>query len=395
VSVLNANYDWLVVGGGLTGSALAYELQKTGFRVLLVERDVFPQGATRFSYGGIPYWSGTTRLTRQLCQEGIELHRQLSAELEVDTEFRELPLLLTISCSDDPVAIARLYANCAVPPMLLGVDAVRQMEPLLRTDYINGAVHFAHAHVNPLALLAGYLKGFQQQGGRVVYDCVLRLCRQKWRVVGVASSTQEYAGANVVLCAGGWTRAILAEARIACPIYFTHAELLEIAPNSHTLNLQCMVMPADTRRYQLEADTANDLLWDEPDRELSPPSVDAGAVQLRDGTIRLGQLSRVITDPHATVDAKQSEKLIRREAMRILPAIATLPAMWQRCLVAYSHDGLPLVGRIPKYQGLYLFSGFTSPMVYVPPLARRFAQSAKGADDSIMPQLIPDPYRCV
>jgi glycine/D-amino acid oxidase-like deaminating enzyme len=107
-------YDWLVVGGGLTGAALAYELQKVGFRVLLVERHVFPQGATRFSYGGIPYWSGTTPLTQQLCREGIALHRQLSAELEVDTEFRELPLLLTISCSDDPVAIAKLYASCAI-----------------------------------------------------------------------------------------------------------------------------------------------------------------------------------------------------------------------------------------------------------------------------------------
>ena len=388
-------YDWLVVGGGLTGSALAYELQQTGFRVLLLERHEFPQGATRFSYGGIPYWSGTTPLTQQLCQEGIELHRQLSTELEHDTEFRELPLLLTISCSDDPVAIAGLYANCAVQPMLLGVDAVRHMEPLIHPNYINGAVHFAHAHVNPLALLSAYLKGFQTRGGTVVYDTVAQLCKDKRRVVGVASVTTEYVAENVVLCAGGWTRAMLREAGIACPIYFTHAELLEIDPQAHNLNLQCMVMPADTKRYQLEADTANDLLWDEPNQELTLPSVDAGAVQLRDGTIRLGQLSRVLTDPYARVDALQSEKLIRSEAMRILPAIAALRAVWHRCLVAYSHDGLPLVGKMSRYEGLYLFSGFTSPMVYVPPLARRFAQYANGAQDSVIAQLIPDRYRSV
>ncbi len=383
-------YDWLVVGGGLTGTALAYELQKSGFQVLLVERHVFPQGATRFSYGGIPYWSGTTPLTQQLCQEGIALHHQLSDELEMDTEFRELPLLLTISCSDDPVAIAKLYAQCAIAPMLLGVEAVRQMEPLIEPRYINGAVHFPHAHANPLAVLAGYLKGFQAKGGTVVYDAVARLCLHKGRVLGVASNTAEYSAAQVVLCAGGWTRGLLREAGISCPIYFTHAELLEIAPHSHNLQLQCMVMPADTRRYQLEADTANELLWTGSEQELSPPSVDAGAIQLRDGTIRLGQLSRVLTDPYATVDALQSEKLIRREAGRILPAIASLPATWQRCLVAYSHDGLPLVGKIPRYEGLYVFSGFTSPMVYVPPLARRFAQFVSGAKDHILPQLAPD-----
>ena len=388
-------YDWLVVGGGLTGSALAYELQKTGFKVVLLERHMFPQGATRFSYGGIPFWSGTTPLTQQLCQEGIELHRCLSAELEHDTEFRELPLLLTISCSDDPVAIAGLYANCAVQPMLLGVDAVRQMEPLINTSYINGAVHFAHAHVNPLALLSGYLKGFQTRGGTVVYDTVAKLRLERRRVVGVASVTAEYVAEHVVLCAGGWTRAMLKETGIACPIYFTHAELLEIDPQAHNLNLQCMVMPADTKRYQLEADTANDLLWDSSDQELTLPSVDAGAVQRRDGTIRLGQLSRVLTNPHAGVDATQSEKLIRSEAMRILPAIAALRAVWHRCLVAYSHDGLPLVGKVSPYSGLHIFSGFTSPMVYVPPLARRFAQHASGNQDEIVAQLLPDRYRTV
>jgi glycine/D-amino acid oxidase-like deaminating enzyme len=31
--------DWIVVGGGITGAALSYELAKKGFSVLLLERD--------------------------------------------------------------------------------------------------------------------------------------------------------------------------------------------------------------------------------------------------------------------------------------------------------------------------------------------------------------------
>jgi glycine/D-amino acid oxidase-like deaminating enzyme len=64
-------YDWTVVGGGITGAALAYELVKTGFSVLLLEKDPVAQNATRYSYGGLAYWSGSTELTRQLCQEAI------------------------------------------------------------------------------------------------------------------------------------------------------------------------------------------------------------------------------------------------------------------------------------------------------------------------------------
>jgi len=47
------SYDWIVVGGGITGASLGYELAKKGFAVLLLERDPTLQNATRFSYGGL------------------------------------------------------------------------------------------------------------------------------------------------------------------------------------------------------------------------------------------------------------------------------------------------------------------------------------------------------
>lgn len=61
-------YDWIAIGGGITGAALIYELAKKGFSVLLLEQNARSENATRYSYGGLAYWSGTTELTRQLCR---------------------------------------------------------------------------------------------------------------------------------------------------------------------------------------------------------------------------------------------------------------------------------------------------------------------------------------
>lgn len=125
---LNTIFDWIVVGGGFTGAALAYELSRHQLQVLLVERHTALQGATRFSYGGIAYWSGTTDMTRQLCAEGIALHRSLPDQLEADTQFRELDLLLTIPATEDPQRVAQTYAQFAIPPQLLTVQAACDLE---------------------------------------------------------------------------------------------------------------------------------------------------------------------------------------------------------------------------------------------------------------------------
>ena len=129
-------YNWIVVGGGITGAALSYELVNKGFSVLLLDRHSTPENATRYSYGGLAFWSGTTDLTRQLCAEGIARHRTLSEELDAETQFRELDLLLTIAPDRDPQAAASAFAHFAIPPRLLDVAEACELEPLLNREAI-------------------------------------------------------------------------------------------------------------------------------------------------------------------------------------------------------------------------------------------------------------------
>jgi glycine/D-amino acid oxidase-like deaminating enzyme len=388
-----ATYDWIVIGAGMTGAALSYELVSQGFSVSLLEQAAEFPSATRYSYGGIAYWSGTTELTRQLCAEGIARHRSLSEELAAPTHFLDGDLLLTIPADADPQAIAASYAHFALPPRLLDVAAACALEPLLNPRAIAAALTVKHGRIDPIATASAYLQAFQRRGGTYQLGRVTGLLRgPAAQVTGVVADGQSLYSQQVAVCAGGWTRSLLHDAEIPVRTYFTHAEVIDTPPVDFRLNT--LVMPAVTARFAMEATaTQNDALWDEPGQEAAEYIIDAGVVQLPDGRLRIGQISRTLTDPQATVDAAASEALLRDSIGRIMPTLKTLPGTWAKCLVAFSGDRLPLIGAIPGVEGVQVFSGFNNPWAIVPPLAQRFAaQAMTGKPDNLLTQLLPSRF---
>ncbi len=374
-------YDWLIVGGGLTGSALAYELAVLGFSVLLIEQHQYLQGATRYSYGGIPHWSGTTELTTQLAKEGLDRYHQLAAELDSDIEFRQIDLLLTIASNANPQTICSQYNHFATQPQLLDVNLACELEPMLNPESISGVLHYKHAHVNPELLVKAYQSGLISHGGEICIDQVTDLEQES-----VSTLKSTYYAQNIGVCAGGIGRSLLKNAGISIQLYFTHAEVIETTPSN--LSLRAMVMPAMDSRLILESEASNnDEGWHLRDRQLLPPSIDVGAIQFKNRQLRLGQISQVHTNPHLVQDLQQSEMSIRAQVNKILPAIASVPGSCHHCLVAFSPDSLPLVGLVTDR--IHIFSGFTSPFSYVPTLAQRFALALSGKPDSLIAQLSP------
>jgi len=384
-------YDWIVIGGGITGAAIAYELAQKQRSVLLLERDASLKGSTRFGYGGLAYWSGTTDLTRQICAEGRAIHPLLSEELDGNTQFRELDLVLTIAPDADLAATEASYGSFAVPPRLVSVETACELEPLLNPQAIAGALTVKHGHIHPGLTTEAYINAFGRLGGTLQIETVTGLLREGDRITGVLCGATSYTAGNVLVCAGALSRLLLKQAGIAVPQYFTYAELVETPPVDVTL--RSLVMPANTRRFQLEAiASAVDHQWDLPGQEIAPPILDAGAIQMMDGRLRLGQLSRVLTDPHAAIDSAASEAAIRAQVGKILPSLEHLPGTWYQCLVAFSGDRLPLIGALPNFTGIHLFSGFSNPLAIVPPLAKRYANHVDGQPDVIIRQLSPNRF---
>ncbi|MEM7580779.1 MAG: FAD-binding oxidoreductase [Cyanobacteria bacterium P01_A01_bin.80] len=420
------SYDITVIGAGIAGAAIAYELVKKGVSVLLLEQNPInsnlnSDSATRYSYGGLAFWSGTTELTRQLCDQGRLCYQNLPTELDTDIEFRELDLLLTIPTEDEPEEIAQSYQRFATPAKLLSPKEACELEPLLNQEAISGALTVKHGHINPIKTTQAYIQAFLRGGGHLEFASVLELQTvykgsdsQDLQSITINTKKGSYHSANAIVCAGGFSRQLLKasahKAQIAqttpiyAPVYFTHAQIIATPPVD--LKLHTLIMPASLQRFQLEStSTSSDEAWEKPGNKLGW-ILDAGAVQFLDGSLRIGQISSVFTDPVSTnpssyISLKDSELALRQSIGKFLPALGEIPGELCRCLVAFSKDGLPLIGSVEKLEKeqnnqnnqnhIYLFSGFSNPLVIIPPLAKRFANfmTSQNKDDNIISQLSP------
>ncbi|NET51506.1 MAG: FAD-binding oxidoreductase, partial [Merismopedia sp. SIO2A8] len=212
------------------------------------------------------------------------------------------------------------------------------------------------------------------------------------RITGVVTTNGVLSSQNIVVCAGGWTRQLLQNVNLSIRQYFTHSESIE-GFCSH-VQLKTLVMPATMQRIILEAEASTPPYypsWDTLGQEILPHILDAGVIQFKNGLIRMGQISRVLPDPAAKISAAHGEQEIRTQIGHILPSLKTMKGQWHHCLVAFTGDGLPLIGPLAQLQGLYLFSGFSSPFALVPSLAQRFAvHLIGGQSDAAIEQMTPE-----
>lgn len=372
-------YDWIVIGAGITGASLAYELSQQNFKVLLLEKDPQPDNATLYSYGGLAYWSGTDKLTRTLGQQGIELHRRLSTELDADTEFRELDLILTIDRQDDPEAVAQNYDRFDITAELLSVSDACILEPLLNPNAISGVLKLPHGHIQAQKTTDAYIQAFIRNGGKIIYERAVELVSQAGRVTGLTTEVNSYSGANIVACAGGFSRSLLQKSGIAINNEFTYAQMITTPPAD--LELATVVMPAVQQRFMLEAQPAAI----DPEIPAGQIILDPGAVQFMDGSLCMGQISAL--GDRSELDLAAAEAEIRDRVGNVLPLLEDIPGTCHSCLVAFNRQGIALVGKIADLTGLHIFSGFTSTLVYAPILARHFAQAQQGTTHPIVEHL--------
>ena len=327
--------DVIVVGGGIIGCLTAYLLSREGLKVTIVEADAVASHASGFAFGGLGPLEGAGIPDPLLgfsvwC---LERHATLSPELEeasgVDTQFHLRDRL--ILAFDDSEAL-RYKEEIKWQKDVKGFH----VEWLDQADVLK-----VEPRTNPACLGASYAQGTgaieayrynlaaaqaaEKFGAEILLRRVTGLISEGGRCSGVTLETGQLEAGAVVLAVGPWSQQASSWCGVEIPVSPLKGQVIRLQ------------LTTDPMRASLNyagsyaASKPDGLIW-------------AGTTEEEAGF-----------DVGITTAARDK---IMGDLLKMAPSLADAELVQQTaCLRPISADGLPIVGKVPGWENLYVGTG--------------------------------------
>ena len=214
--------DVVVIGGGVIGCAIAYELATAGLDVVLLESGELGSGSTCRAAGGVRA-SFSDPVNIEMGRRGLEVYASFAQRLGQDIDFRRHGYLFSLS---DEQSVASFEASVALQRSLglrsrfVTAAEARCLSPFLRTeDALAHVFSPDDAQATPDAVVQGYARAARRAGARLrTGSPVVGIEVDAGAVAGVRTASTTYRAPTVVCAAGAWSRQVGAMAGVDLPV---------------------------------------------------------------------------------------------------------------------------------------------------------------------------------
>ncbi|KQY94134.1 hypothetical protein ASD24_00785 [Paenibacillus sp. Root52] len=234
--------ETIVIGGGVIGCAIAYELAARGKDVLLIERGRIAEGASCAAAGMIaadsehfssPMMLNLATMSRQLLHEQYE---QLSSLSEIHIGFQQngfiTPIRLKHDLSNDSI-VPRLR-SLATEIWWDGTTA-QQEAPWLNKDIYGAYYRPLECDVLPVNLTQAYARSAQALGARIVEGVhQVNLRADANRIQAVETSIGTMTCQNVIVANGIQGEELMKQVGLHLPILPVKGEIAAVQFSDHS-----------------------------------------------------------------------------------------------------------------------------------------------------------------
>ena len=353
--------DVLVIGGGIVGAASAYHLARRGASVTLLEADQLAYGATGRNLGYI--WLHTRRPGPEL-----ELVMHLRRELEElpgvfddDFDLRTDGGLIYAHTEGQLATLAEFVEQRqadGVDVRLIDGDEARSLAPILPETVIGASYCPLDAQMDSSRYVRGFADAAVRAGATVDEHTPVRaLEREGSRITRVVTDAATYTPGSVVVAAGAWTPALLAQVGADVPIHAMRLQIVQTTPMPRALG-PVLYGPGAVKQYKIIRELPSfrrDDWVNEAEYRHGKALLEA-VCQRSDGSYLLGcamDYPGFIWEPDLAGVALVAESL-----PAIMPALqaARFARAWAGIL-PFTTDNLPIIDALPGFDGVYVAAG--------------------------------------
>jgi sarcosine oxidase, subunit beta len=337
------NTEVIIIGGGISGTAAAYELARAGAKVTLLEQGSLASMASGWALAGVRQ-SGRHPAELSLSTAAVARWEQLGEELGADVEYRregnlrlarspeEVPIIQSIVAEQRDLGLALTY--------LPDNAAVRAIAPAIAESVLSASYCPTDGHANPIATVRAFATAAARHGATLHTETtVTAIDAGGGRIRGVRTRSGAIAADFVVVAAGVYTAPLCAPLELELPIHVSRVAVVQTAP------LPPLLRPV-----------------------LGTAGADFAGRQELGGRFRLtggGQ-----PWPHRLEDLAQNHDPVLPPAADVIAAltrgIEVLPVLagagvarvWGG-LLDMTPDALPIIERVPQLDGLVIAAGFS------------------------------------
>lgn len=364
--------DVVIIGGGIVGSSIAYQLTQAGCRsVVILERESHQgKGSTGKSMGGVRAQFSTESSIR-MSLYSIPFFRDFEQTMGHPSGYRAQGYLLLAT---NERHMGYLRSNVQIQTAA-GLDAVRlvtkddivRLVPQLRSDDIVGGTFCSiDGFVDPYSVMTGFTLRAVDQGAQLFRDsAVTGIDRDSQGVSAVHTAQTKIETRIVVNAAGAWSAQIAKMAGLDLPVEPLRRMLVPTEPFEKISHGAPMTIDLSTGFHFRPEGLGLLMAWADPEER---PSF------------------------NTNFDRAFVEKVLTLGVSRVpvLEEVAVNPSRAWAGLYEMTPDHHPILGAAPGIPGLFLASGFSGHGVMHSPATGKIMADLilKGATDLIDAKLL-------
>lgn len=224
----------VVIGGGSTGTSVAFHLAEGGVDVALVDRGALGGGSTCRAAGGVRA-QFSDAINIQIASRSLAAFSDFGRRPGWEIDLKQVGYLFVLSRQADVEEFERnvtLQNDYGVPSRMVDAEQVRSLSPLVQgDDILAGAFSPEDGHATPEAVVQGYAVAARRHGAHIRTSCEVRaIVARGGEITRVVTSHGDIETDTVVCAAGPWSRQCGEMAGVHLPVTPLRRQVLFTEP---------------------------------------------------------------------------------------------------------------------------------------------------------------------